>query len=117
MNCKTLNLDPENLQFGPAELAVLSTLRPEDDLVSHCDQKFKKTVSFDDTAHHIDEENIMSCVDFDNVITFYHVTPLHNRQISREQNCISRSCDKPSALPEAINITVLVTSSKQLIFF
>ena len=117
MNCKTLNLDPENLQFGPAELAVLSTLRPEDDLVSHCDQKFKKTVSFNDTAHHIDEENIMSCVDFDNVITFYHVTPLHNRQISREQNCISRSCDKPSALPEAINITVLVTSSKQLIFF
>ena len=59
----------------------------------------------------------MSFVAFDNGIFFYPVTPIDNRQINREQNCISRSCEKPSALPETINITALLTSSKHLLFF
>ena len=59
----------------------------------------------------------MSFVAFDNGISFYPVTPIDNRQINREQKCISRSCEKPSALPETINITALLTSSKHLLFF
>ena len=59
----------------PTKLAIHSILRPEDDLRSNCDQTFKKTVSFDDIVHFLDEENILTYVDFDCGITFYPETP------------------------------------------
>ena len=58
-------------------------------------QIFKETVSFDDIVHFIDEENIVTHVDFDCGIIFYPETPTKIRQIKREQNYISRSCEKP----------------------
>ena len=61
---------------------------------------FKKTVSFDDIGHIIDEENIVTYVDFDCGITFYAETPTRVREILifREQNNISRSCEKPECI-------------------
>ena len=47
----------------------------------------------------IDEENIVTYVDFDCGITFYPATPTKIRQISRKRNCISRSCEKPKCIP------------------
>ena len=79
----------------PTKLANNSILRPEDDLTSNCGQTFKTTVSFDDTVHFIDKENIVTYVDFDCGITFYTETPTKNRHIKREQNYNSRSCEKP----------------------
>ena len=79
----------------PTKLAIHSILRPEDDLISNYGQAFKKTVSFDDIVQFIDEENIVTYVDFDCGITFYPETPTKIRQIKREQNNISRSCEKP----------------------
>ena len=58
----------------------------------------KKTVSFDDVVHFIDEENIVTYVDFDCGITFLPETPTKIRQINRERNYNSRSCEKPQCI-------------------
>ena len=58
-----------------------------------------KKLSFDDIAHLIDEENIVTYVDFDCVNTFYPETPRKIRQINRERNYSSRSCQKPKCIP------------------
>ena len=75
--------------YDTTKLAIHCLLRPEDDLTSNCGQNFNRTVSFDNIAHFIDEENILTCVDFDCGVTFYPETPTKIRQINRERNCIS----------------------------
>ena len=80
--------------YDPTKLAIHSILRPEDDVISNCGQNFKKTVSFVDIVHFIDGEDIVTYEDFDCGITFYPETPTNIRQINREQNYISRSCEK-----------------------
>ena len=85
--------------YDPTKLAIHSIVRPEDDLIQHFGQKFKKTVSFVDIAHFINEENSVTYVDFDCGITFYPQTPAKIRQINRERNYISRFCEKPKCIP------------------
>ena len=77
--------------FDPTKLGIHSILRQEDDLLSNCGQNFKKNVSFDDIVPFIDEENIVTYVDFDSGITFYPETPIKVRQINRERKYLSRS--------------------------
>ena len=84
--------------YDPTKLAIHSILRPEDDLISNCGPNLKKTVSFDDVVHFIDEENVVSYVDFDCGITFFPESPTKIRQIKRERNYISRSCEKPQCI-------------------
>ena len=52
---------------------------------------WKKTVSFDDIVHFIDEEDIVTSEDFDCGIIFYRETPTKIREIYRERNYISSS--------------------------
>ena len=85
--------------YDPTKLASHSILRPDDDLLSNCGPNVKKTVSFDDVVHFLDEENIVTYVDFDCGITFLTETPTKIRQINRERNYISRSCEKPQCIP------------------
>ena len=85
--------------FNPTKFAIDSILRPEDDVISNCGPNVKKTVSFDDVVHFIDEENIVTYVDFDCGTTFLPKTPTKNRQINRERNYISRSCEKLQSSP------------------
>ena len=85
--------------YDPTKLAIHSILRPEDDLLSNYGQNFKKIVSFGDILHFIDEENIVTYVDFDYGVTVYPETPTRIRQINREPNYISRSCEKPKCIP------------------
>ena len=85
--------------YDPTKLAIHSILRQEDDLLSNCGPNVKKTVSFDDVVHFIDEENIVTYVDFDCGTTFFPETPTKIRQINRERNYISRSCEKPECIP------------------
>ena len=68
--------------YDPTKLATHSILRPEDDLIPNCGQNFKKTVSFNDIGHFIDEENIVTFEGFDCGITFYPETPTEIRQIN-----------------------------------
>ena len=56
--------------YDPTKIAIHSFLCPEDDLTSNCGPNVKKTVSFDDVVHFIDEENIGIYVTFDCGITF-----------------------------------------------
>ena len=49
--------------------------------------------------HFIDEENIVTYEDFDCGITFYPEAPTKIRQINRERNYISRSCEKSKCIP------------------
>ena len=85
--------------YDPSKLAIHSILRPEDDPISNCGPNVKKTVSFDDVVHFIDEENMVTHVDFDCGVTFFPETPTKIRQINRERNYISRSCEKPQCIP------------------
>ena len=75
-----------------------SILRPEDDLISNCGPNVKKTVSFGDVVHFTDDVNIVTYVDFDCGIPFLPETPTKIRQINRERNYISRSCEKPQCI-------------------
>ena len=84
--------------YGPTKLAIHSILRPEDDLISNCGPNVKKTVFFDDVVHFIGKENIVTYVDFDCGFTFLPETPTEIRQINRERNYISRSCEKPQCI-------------------
>ena len=85
--------------YDPTKLAIHAILRPEDDLISNCRPNVKKTVSFDDVVHFIDEENMVTDADFDCGTTFFPETPTKIRQNNRERNYISRSCDKPQCIP------------------
>ena len=88
--------------YDPTKLAVHSILRPEEDLRSNCGPNVRKTVSFDDVVHFIDEENIVTYVDFDCGITLFPETPTKIGQINREPNYISRSCEKPQCIPSNV---------------
>ena len=85
--------------YDTTKLPIRSFLRPEDDINSNCGQNFKKTVSFDDIVHFLDEEDIVAYEDFDCAITFYPETPTKIRQINRERNYISISCEKSKCIP------------------
>ena len=85
--------------YDPTKLAIHSILRPEDDLIANCGPNVRNMVSFDDVVHFIDEEKIVIYVDFDCGITFLPETPTKIRQINRERNYISRSCEKPQYIP------------------
>ena len=101
--------------YDPTKLAIHSILRPEDDVISNFDPNLKKTVSFDDVVHFIDEENIKTFVDSDCGITFFPENPTKFRQINREQNYISRSCEKPQCIPSNDQQSVLWLSCIALI--
>ena len=94
--------------YVPTKVAVHSILRPEDDLISNCGPNLKKTVSFDDVVHFIDEQNMVTYVDFDCGITFFPETPTKIRQINRERKYISRSCEKPQYIPSKYQHTCFV---------
>ena len=85
--------------YDPTKLAIHSILRPEDDLISNCGPNLKKIVSFDDVVHFIDEENMVTYVDFDCGIPFFPETLTKIRQTNRERIYISRSCEKPQCIP------------------
>ena len=85
--------------YDPTKLAIHSTLHPEDDLLSNFGQNFRKTVSFDDIMHFIDEEDIMRYEEFDCGTTFYPETPTKIGEINRERNYISRSCERSKCNP------------------
>ena len=85
--------------YDPTKLAIHSILRPEDDLISNCGPNVRRTVSFDDVVHFIDEENIVTYINFDCGITFLPETPTKIRQTNRERKHSSRSCEKPHCIP------------------
>ena len=87
--------------YDPTKLEILSILRPEDDLISNCGPKIKKTVSFDDVVHFDDEKKIVTYVVFDCDVTFFTWTPTKNRQINRERNYHLRSCEKLQCIPSS----------------
>ena len=66
--------------------------------------------SFDDILLFIDE-NIVTYVYFDCGITFYPETPTKFRQIYRERNYFSRSCEKLKCIPTSDKKTVSLMSS------
>ena len=88
-------------RYDPTKLAIHSILRPEDDLISNCGPNVKKIDPFDDVVQFIDEAkaNKVTYVDFDCGFTFLPETPTKIRQMNRERNYISRSCEKPQCIP------------------
>ena len=101
--------------FDPTKLAVHSFLRPEDDLVSNFGPNVEKTASFDDVVHFIDEEHIVTYVDSGCGITFLPETRTKIRQINRERNYISRSCEEAQPIPSNDLHVCLVDEQHRLI--
>ena len=58
-----------------------------------------KIVFFDDVVQFIDEEINVTYVDFDYGNTLLPETPIKVRQINRERNYVSRSCEQPQGIP------------------
>ena len=85
--------------YDPTKLAIHSILQPQADLKSICGHIFKKTVSFDDIVHFIDNKNIVIYVDFDSGIVLYPEARIKVGQINREQKFFSRSCEEPKCVP------------------
>ena len=85
--------------YDPTKLAIHSILRPEDDLISNCGPSVKKTVSFDDVVHLIDEENMVTYVDFDCGITFFPETTTKIRQIKPRTELQFHILWKPQCIP------------------
>ena len=79
--------------YDPTRRAIHSTLRAEDDVISNSGPNLKKTVSLHDVVHFIDEKNMVTYVDFHCGITSYPENPTKIRQINREQNYTSGSCE------------------------
>ena len=67
-------MKPKSL-YDTTKLAIHSILRPEEDLLSNCGHNLKKTIYFDGIVNFIDEENIVTYVDFRCGITLYPETP------------------------------------------
>ena len=101
--------------YDPTKLEIHSILRPEDDLISYCGQNFKKTVSFDDIVHFIDE-NIVTYVDFDCGITFYPETPKKTDRSTQKGITDPDPVENSSAFPVTINMNLLLMSSITLLF-
>ena len=59
----------------------------------------KRLFFFDDVVHFIDEETMVTYVDFDCGITFLPGTPTKIRQINRKRNHNSRTCEIPQCVP------------------
>ena len=72
--------------YDPTKLAIHSILRPKDDHILNCGQTFKKTVSFDDIVHFIDEEDIVTYEDCDCGFSSYPETPTKIRESNWERN-------------------------------
>ena len=77
----------------------------------------KRWFLFDDVVDCIDEENIVSYVNFDYGITFLSETPTKIRQINRERITFPDPVKNPSAIPATINMSLLLLSSIALISF
>ena len=98
------------IPYDPTKLAIHSILRPEDDIISNCGPNLKKNVSFDDVVHFIDEENMVTYVDFDCGITFFAENHTKFRQTTENRNTFPDPVKNPNAFPATINITVLLMS-------
>ena len=83
----------------PKKLAIHSILRPKEDLISKCGHNFEWIVFLDDIVHFVAEEDIVTYGDFDCGINFYPEIPTKIRQINRERNYLSRSCEKTKCIP------------------
>ena len=85
--------------YDPTKLAVLSILRPVDDLTSKFGQNFNKTVSYDDIVHFIDEDNIVKFVDFAGGFAFFPEIP--TKPDRSDGNYVSRFWGKPQCIPSS----------------
>ena len=81
------------------KFAIYSILRQELDPTSDFGHTVKRTVSFDNILHVIDEKNKVTFVDFDCGITFCTAAPTEVGHINRERNNLPRSCEKPMCIP------------------
>ena len=112
-NCIKSGLSP----YDPTKLAIQSILRPEDDRISDCGPNVKNMVYFDDVVHFIDEENIVTYVDFDCGITFLPETPQKSDRSTENGIIFPDPVKNPNPFPATINMSVLLMISIALISF
>ena len=92
-------------------------LRPEDELISNCGQNFRKTISFDDIVHFIDEKNIVTYEDLGCGIAFCPETPTKSDRSIENGFTYPDPVKNPTAFPVTINKTILLMRSISLISF
>ena len=96
------------------KLTIQSISLPEIDLISNCGKIIERTVSFDFVVLFIDEEKVVTYVDFD-MVSFQTLKLLQKLNKSTENGKTSAgSVKNPRASQLSINITVLLMKNKPL---
>ena len=90
-NCNETQDSP----YDPTKLAIDSVSHLLVDFISNR----KKTIPFDDVVHFIDEQNIVTYVEFDCDFTFCPESPTKSDQINRERKNNYRSYEKHKCFP------------------
>ena len=103
--------------YDPTKLAILSILCLKDDLISNFGPNVRKIVSFGDVVHFIDEENMVTYVDFDCEITFFPEALQKSDRSTENRITFPDPVKNPNALPVTINIPVWLMRSIALISF
>ena len=84
----------------------------------NCGHFFKRAISFDDLVHFIDQEDIVTNIDFDCGTTFYPEAPTKVEKFNREVKSISRSCEAPKCITyNDQQICCIAEEHKSNIFF
>ena len=95
--------------YDSTELAIHSLLPPEFDVIPNCGDNFKKTVSFNDMVHLIDEENTVTKGDPDSGKTF------HPEYVNWKRRKIEELVINPR-LPKTIRVTDPLTKTYPLAY-
>ena len=88
--------ETQDSAFDRKRLAIHSIMHPEVDFRWKYGHNLKKMVSFDDIVHFMDEENIVTYVDFDCGITFYPEAPLKLCRTTKNGKTFPDPVEKPS---------------------
>ena len=89
----------QDFRYDHTKFAIHSILRSENDLISKCGLNFKKTFSFHDIVHFIDEESIVTYIDFVCGNISCLEAPTKVEHINRKRKNVFRSCKKPKCNP------------------
>ena len=88
--------------------ALFSISLQEVDFTSSYYDNSRKTFSFDDTVHSIDEDKIMTPVDFDCGNTFYSQAPTNLIRISQKLKKLAMSCKNPTFNQVTVDVTAFL---------
>ena len=85
--------------YDPTKFVMHFNLRTNVDFISDCGDNFKKAVSLADMVHFIDEDKMVTHVDFECGTVFCPEAPTDIKRINRERRIIPGPFKIPKCIP------------------